>query len=146
MSDIDQKAANAAVQAITSALRPSRHEILIVSLVKNYATRHPEEFLDAVKKISEKIDHQTGSAPSSEKNQDDVFSDLVIRARGIGWEIMSSLDRFGGIPEHPSVLYQMLRANPRLKTIPDDSMQIISEQTFHGYSRSKTQTGDTKRE
>lgn len=146
MSDLDQKASNAAVQAITAALRPSRHEILVASLVKNYATRHPEEFLRAVKEISEKIDHQTGASAPSEKNQDEYFSDLVIRARGIGWEIMASLDRFGGIPEHPSTLYQMLRANPRLKTIPDDSMQIISEQTFHGYSRSKTHTGDTKHE
>ena len=144
-NDLEQKASNAAVQAITSALRPSRHEILVASLVKNYATRHPEEFLRAVKEISEKIDHQTGSAPS-EKNQDEYFSDLVIRARGIGWEIMNSLDRFGGIPENPAMLYQMLRANPRLKTIPDDSMQIIAEQTFHGYSRSKTHIGDTKNE
>jgi hypothetical protein len=140
----EQQASNLAIQVITSMLRPSRHEILLASLVKNYASRHPEEFQRAVKEISEKIDHQMGTPQKGNQESSEFFSDLVIRARGIAWEIMASLDRSGALPEHPSILFQMVRANPRLKTIPDDSMQIIAEQTYHGYTNSKQ--GDHRNE
>lgn len=131
----EQKASNLAVQVITSALRPSAHEILLASLVKAYSTHHPEEFMKAVEEIKKKIEHQKGS---KSEDSSEFYGDLVIRARGVAWEIMGSLDRAGALPEEYSALYHIVRVNPRLSTIPDESMRIIAEQTFNGYMNSKT--------
>lgn len=136
---IEQKAADTAVKLITQTLKPSQNEILLASMVKVFAQRHPEEFVHSYQEMIERLGEMNKKREVvnliPEPSED--FNSLIIKARGLAWQITESLWKAGAGFEHPYQLFEIMRVDPRLKAINDDDMSTISEQTFHGFKHSK---------